>query len=191
MKRALDFLAGLIGIILLSPVMIIVSLIILITDGRPVLFKQQRVGKGNKLFTVYKYRTMRNGTGDIATEELKDADEKITKVGRFLRVYSIDELPQLFNILNGTMSLVGPRPLIPAEENIRKLRDEYNVYSVTPGITGLAQINGRDNLSIEEKALLDKEYIENQSLMLDIKIILKTFKKVIHHDDVREGSDTD
>lgn len=191
MKRALDFLAGLIGIILLSPVMIIVSLIILITDGRPVLFKQQRVGKGNKLFTVYKYRTMRNGTGDIATEELKDADEKITKVGRFLRIYSIDELPQLFNILNGTMSLVGPRPLIPAEENIRRLREEYNVYSVTPGITGLAQINGRDNLSIEEKALLDKEYIENQSLMLDIKIILKTFKKVIHHDDVREGSDTD
>lgn len=191
MKRALDFLAGLIGIILLSPVMIIVSLIILITDGRPVLFKQQRVGKGNKLFTVYKYRTMRNGTGDIATEELKDADEKITKVGRFLRIYSIDELPQLFNILNGTMSLVGPRPLIPAEENIRRLREEYNVYSVTPGITGLAQINGRDNLSIEEKALLDKEYIENQSLLLDIKIILKTFKKVIHHDDVREGSDTD
>lgn len=191
MKRALDFLAGLIGVILLSPVMIIVSLIILITDGRPVLFKQQRVGKGNKLFTVYKYRTMRNGTGDIATEELKDADEKITKVGRFLRVYSIDELPQLFNILNGTMSLVGPRPLIPAEENIRRLREEYNVYSVTPGITGLAQINGRDNLSIEEKALLDKEYIENQSLLLDIKIILKTFKKVIHHDDVREGSDTD
>ncbi|MBQ7549526.1 MAG: sugar transferase [Clostridia bacterium] len=191
MKRALDFLAGLIGIILLSPVMIIVSLIILITDGRPVLFKQQRVGKGNKLFTVYKYRTMRNGTGDIATEELKDADEKITKVGRFLRVYSTDELPQLFNILNGTMSLVGPRPLIPAEENIRRLREEYNVYSVTPGITGLAQINGRDNLSIEEKALLDKEYIENQSLLLDIKIILKTFKKVIHHDDVREGSDTD
>ena len=191
MKRALDFLAGLIGVILLSPVMIIVSLIILITDGRPVLFKQQRVGKGNKLFTVYKYRTMRNGTGDIATEELKDADEKITKVGRFLRVYSIDELPQLFNILNGTMSLVGPRPLIPAEENIRRLREEYNVYSVTPGITGLAQINGRDNLSIEEKALLDKEYIENQSLLLDIKIILKTFKKVIHHDEVREGSDTD
>lgn len=191
MKRALDFLAGLIGVILLSPVLLVVSLTILITDGRPVLFRQQRVGKGNKLFTVYKFRTMQNGTGDIATEDLKDANEKITKVGKFLRIYSIDELPQLFNILNGTMSLVGPRPLIPAEVTIRRLREEYNVYSVTPGITGLAQINGRDNITIEEKALLDREYVENQSLMLDIKIILKTFKKVIHHDDVREGSDSD
>lgn len=162
-----------------------VSILILALDGKPVLFRQERVGKDGKLFKVYKFRTMKNGTGDVATSDLSDANDKITKIGKFLRSTSIDELPQLFNILNGTMSLVGPRPLIPAEEEIHELRRKYNVYSVTPGMTGWAQINGRDNISNEKKALLDKEYVEKQSILFDIKIIMKTFIKVLKRSDIK------
>ncbi len=187
MKRIFDFVVSLFAVILLSPLLLIVSVMILVTDGSPVLFKQERVGKDNKIFTVYKFRTMRNGTGDIATSELADAEEKITKTGRFLRATSIDELPQLFNILNGTMSLVGPRPLIPAEAEIRELREQYGVYKVNPGITGYAQINGRDNISDEKKALLDKEYVEKQSFLFDIQIIFKTFIKVIKRSDIKDS----
>ncbi len=187
MKRIFDFVVSLFAVILLSPLFIVVSILILATDGSPVLFKQERVGRNNELFTVYKFRTMRNGTGDIATSELDDADEKLTKTGKFLRSTSIDELPQLFNILNGTMSLVGPRPLIPAEDEIRKLREQYGVYSVNPGITGYAQINGRDNISDEKKALLDKEYVEKQSFLFDIQIIFKTFIKVINRSDIKDS----
>lgn len=185
MKRLFDVIVSLFSIIILSPLMLAVSIAILVSDGAPVLFKQDRVGKGNKIFKVYKFRTMLNGTGDHSTEKLRNADSKITKTGKFLRLTSIDELPQLFNIINGTMSLVGPRPLIPAEKEIRKLREEYNVYSVTPGITGWAQVNGRDNISYEQKALLDKEYVEKQSFLFDIKIILMTVKKVLKHSDIK------
>ncbi|MBP3441801.1 MAG: sugar transferase [Clostridia bacterium] len=186
LKRIFDFVVSIFALIFLSPLFLVVSLAILITDGAPVLFKQERVGKDNKLFTVYKFRTMRNGTGDVATAELTDANEKITKTGKLLRLTSIDELPQLFNILNGTMSLVGPRPLIPAEKEIRELREQYGVYSVRPGITGYAQINGRDNIDDETKALLDKEYVEKQSFMFDLKIIFKTFMKVLKRADIKE-----
>lgn len=185
MKRIFDFLVSLFSVILLSPLLLIVSLMILAADGSPILFKQERVGKGGKLFKVYKFRTMQNGTGDYATAELNDADSKITKVGKFLRSTSIDELPQLFNILNGTMSLVGPRPLIPAEKEIHELRKKYNVYSVTPGMTGWAQINGRDNISNEKKALLDKEYVEKQSFKFDIEILFKTVGKVLKRSDIK------
>ena len=187
MKRVFDFTASLVAVILLSPLFLVVSVLILVTDGAPVLFRQERVGKDNKIFTVYKFRTMRNGIGDIATSELSDADEKITKTGRFLRLTSIDELPQLFNILNGTMSIVGPRPLIPAEKEIRELREQYGVYSVLPGITGLAQINGRDNIDDKTKALLDKEYVEKQSFKFDIEIIFKTFIKVLKRADIKDA----
>lgn len=186
LKRIFDFVVSIFALIFLSPLFLVVSLAILITDGAPVLFKQERVGKDNKLFTVYKFRTMRNGTGDVATAELTDANEKITKTGKLLRLTSIDELPQLFNILNGTMSLVGPRPLIPAEKEIRELREQYGVYSVRPGITGYAQINGRDNIDDETKALLDKEYVEKQNFMFDLKIIFKTFMKVLKRADIKE-----
>lgn len=187
MKRAFDFIVSLFAIILLFPLFLIVSVVILIDDGAPVFFKQERVGKDNKLFNVYKFRTMKNGVGDFATGELDDAHSKITRIGKFLRASSIDELPQLFNILNGSMSIVGPRPLIPAEDKIRKLRAEYGVYAVRPGMTGLAQINGRDNIGYKEKALLDKEYVENQSFWLDIKIIFQTVGKVLRRSDINEG----
>lgn len=176
-------------IIILSPLMLIVSLIIIIDDGMPVIFKQNRVGKNNELFSIYKFRTMKKETRNVATGELLEADEMITKSGRFLRKMSIDELPQLFNILTGKMSFVGPRPLIPEEKEIRELRLKYNVYSVRPGMTGLAQINGRDAISYEQKAMFDKQYVEEHSLIGDIKIMIKTVFAVLSAKDVVEGNE--
>ncbi len=188
MKRVLDFLISLFALIILSPLFLIVSVGVLISDGSPVFFRQKRVGKNNELFEIYKFRTMKRGTENVASNDLSDADVKITRLGKILRATSIDELPQLLNILNGSMSLIGPRPLIPEETRIRELREKYNVYSVRPGITGWAQVNGRDNVSAEKKALLDKEYVEKQSLMLDIKIFFMTIHQVLCRKDVNEGN---
>lgn len=188
MKRVLDFLISLFALIILSPLFLIVSVGVLISDGSPVFFRQKRVGKNNELFEIYKFRTMKRGTENVASNDLSDADVKITRFGKILRATSIDELPQLLNILNGSMSLIGPRPLIPGETRIRELREKYNVYSVRPGITGWAQVNGRDNVSAEKKALLDKEYVEKQSLMLDIKIFFMTIHQVLCRKDVNEGN---
>lgn len=191
MKRAFDFTVSLALIIILLPVFLLVSLIVLIDAGTPVIFRQYRVGKDNKLFYIYKFRTMRKNTRNAATAELTDSDKFITKSGRILRKTSLDELPQLVNVLLGDMSFVGPRPLIPEEKEIRALRKEYNVYSVKPGITGLAQVNGRDNLSIEEKALFDKEYVDKQSIGLDIKILFKTVMVVLKRENIKEGGEPD
>ena len=188
MKRVLDFIISLFALIILSPLFLIVSVGVLISDGGPVFFRQKRVGKNNELFEIYKFRTMKRGTENVASNDLSDADVKITRFGRILRATSIDELPQLLNILNGSMSLIGPRPLIPEETRIRELREKYNVYSVRPGITGWAQVNGRDNVSAEKKALLDKEYVEKQSLMFDIKIFFMTIHQVLCRKDVNEGN---
>ncbi len=187
MKRFFDFCASLILLIILSPLFLIVSLIIIIDDGMPVIFSQTRVGRGNELFSIYKFRTMKNGTRNVASGNLEESGECITKSGRFLRKTSIDEFPQLVNILTGKMSFVGPRPLIPEETEIRALREKYNVYSVRPGMTGLAQINGRDNLTVEEKAEFDRQYVENRTLLLDIKIMFKTVFAVLTGKDVVEG----
>lgn len=188
MKRVLDFIISLFALIILSPLFLIVSVCILISDGSPVFFRQKRVGKNNELFEIYKFRTMKRGTENVASNDLSDANVKITKFGKILRATSIDELPQFLNILNGTMSLIGPRPLIPEETKIRELRQKYNVYSVRPGITGWAQVNGRDNVTAEKKALLDKEYVEKQSLMFDIKIFFMTIHQVLCRKDVNEGN---
>ena len=189
MKRIFDFTVSLLLIILSSPVFLIVALIVLIDSGYPVIFKQYRVGKGNKLFYIYKFRTMRVNTRNAATDDLDEAEQAITKSGRILRKTSLDELPQLFNVLTGKMSFVGPRPLIPEEKEIRRIRKEYNVYSVRPGITGLAQVNGRDMLTAEEKALFDKEYVEKQSFMLDMKILFKTVLVVLKRENIIEGGE--
>ena len=191
MKRAFDFTVSLLLIIILLPVFLLVSLIVLIDAGTPVIFRQYRVGKDNKLFYIYKFRTMRKNTRNAATAELTDADKFITKSGKILRKTSLDELPQLFNVLIGDMSFVGPRPLIPEEKEIREIRKEYNVYSMRPGITGWAQINGRDSLSIEEKALFDKDYIDKQSISFDIKILVKTVSVVLKRENIREGNEPD
>ena len=178
-------------IIILSPLFLLISLIILIDAGCPVIFRQYRVGKDNKLFYIYKFRTMKKNTRNAAKCELEESESCITASGRLLRKTSLDEMPQLFNVLRGDMSFVGPRPLIPEEKEIRALRKEYNVYSVRPGITGLAQVNGRDKLSIEEKALFDKEYIDKQSLWLDFKILLKTVSVVLKRENIAEGGEAD
>lgn len=189
MKRFFDFTMSLLLIIMLSPLFLLISLVVLIDAGSPVIFKQYRVGKDNKLFYVYKFRTMQRNTRNVATDELTESVDCITKSGRVLRKTSLDELPQLFNILGGTMSFVGPRPLIPEEKEIRALRRDYGVYSVRPGMTGLAQVNGRDKLSIKEKALFDKEYVDKQSIWLDIKIMFKTVKVVLCREDISEGGE--
>ena len=191
MKRVFDFTVSLLLIIILSPLFLLISLIILIDAGCPVIFRQYRVGKDNKLFYIYKFRTMKNNTRNAAKCELEESESRITASGRLLRKTSLDEMPQLFNVLRGDMSFVGPRPLIPEEKEIRALRKEYNVYSVRPGITGLAQVNGRDKLSIEEKALFDKEYIDKQSLWLDFKILLKTVAVVLKRENIAEGGEAD
>ncbi len=187
MKRFLDILLSLVAIIVLSPLMLAISLIIVIDDGLPVIFKQDRVGRGDQLFKIRKFRTMKNGAPNISTADFEKSDEFITRSGRFLRKTSLDELPQLFNVLNGTMSFIGPRPLIPEENHIREIRRKYGVYAVRPGLTGWAQVNGRDCLSDEEKAEFDREYIERQSLAFDAKIFFRTIWVVLTGKDVVEG----
>lgn len=189
MKRIFDFIAALLLLILLSPLFLTIGIIILIDDGGPIIFKQYRVGKGNKLFYIYKFRTMKNGTRNVASGELGESDQSITRSGKLLRKTSLDELPQLFNILKGDMSFVGPRPLIPEEKEIRVLREKYNVFSVRPGMTGLAQINGRDTLDDEEKASFDRYYVNARSLLLDIRIIFKTVVVVLTGKNVVEGKE--
>ena len=191
MKRFFDFTVSLLVILALLPVFLIIGIIIAIDAGNPVIYKQYRVGKDNKLFYIYKFRTMKNNTRLAATKDLTEADSVITKSGRFLRKTSLDELPQLFNVLKGDMSFVGPRPLIPEEKEIRQLRKEYGIYSVRPGITGWAQVNGRDMLGDEEKALFDKEYIDKQSLIFDIKIMVKTVMVVLKRENIAEGGEPD
>ena len=187
MKRAFDFAASLTACIVLCPLFLVIALIILISDGSPVIYKQERIGKDMKKFTIYKFRTMKNGTRITATNNLTESEAQITAFGRKLRKTSIDELPQLFNILKGDMSFVGPRPLIVDEGEIHTLRQQAGVYSVRPGLTGWAQINGRDSISDEEKVKLDKEYIEKQSLWFDFKILLGTVTSVLKMKGVVEG----
>ncbi|OQA66783.1 MAG: Undecaprenyl phosphate N,N'-diacetylbacillosamine 1-phosphate transferase [Firmicutes bacterium ADurb.Bin262] len=190
MKRLFDIVFSLLGIVLAAPLMLAVALLVYLDDGGPVLYKQQRVGLNGQLFNIRKFRTMKNGTPNVPTAQLHEADACITRFGRFIRGFSLDEIVQLFNILEGTMSFVGPRPLIPAEKDIHQLRERYGVYAVRPGMTGLAQINGRDNLSVEQKAAYDKEYVENHTMALDIKILLKTVYNVLARKGVVEGSDS-
>ena len=189
MKRFFDLAAGLLLLIILLPVFAVIAAVIIIDDGRPVIFKQKRVGMNNELFSIYKFRTMKNGTRNAATGDLSESGDSITKSGRLLRKASLDELPQLFNIIKGDMSFVGPRPLIPEETEIRQLRLDYGVYAVKPGMTGLAQVNGRDNLEDKQKAVYDKEYVENHNIWMDIKIMFKTVFVVLTGKNVVEGKE--
>lgn len=187
-KRGIDIILAFGGIVVLSPVLLGIALAIKIDDPGPVFFTQKRLGQNKKYFRVYKFRSMKMSTPhDTPTHMLDDPDQYITKVGKFLRAHSLDELPQLFNVLDGSLSLVGPRPGLWNQDILTAERDKYGVNEMKPGITGWAQINGRDSISIEEKAKLDGYWKEHESFLFDVKCLLGTVMKVGHDDSVVEG----
>ena len=169
---------------LLSPILIIIAAFILFEDGFPILFRQKRVGRNNNNFWIYKFRTMKNNTPDIATHLLNENNFTYTKSGPFLRKFSIDELPQLINIIKGEMTFIGPRPALYNQNDLIELRTKHGVHSLLPGVTGWAQVNGRDELKIEKKVELDSYYKKNQTISLDIKIIFLTIIKVFKTENV-------
>lgn len=188
LKRAFDIVVSSVGLIVLSPVFLVLPLLIRLDSEGPILFRQKRVGKNKIYFDILKYRTMSIHTPkDTPTHLLENPEQYITKMGRFLRKTSLDELPQIFNILKGDMSIVGPRPALWNQEDLIAERDKYEANDVMPGLTGWAQINGRDELPIEVKAKLDGEYIEKISPKFDLMIFLKTFSSVLHSEGVKEG----
>ena len=186
-KRLIDFLLALIGSVVSLPFFIIIGIIIFIDNPGPIFFRQKRVGKNKKLFTLWKFRTMKTKTPDIPTHLLEHPEQYITRVGKLLRKLSIDELPQIYNILVGKMAVIGPRPALWNQDDLIAERDKYGANSVRPGLTGWAQINGRDELEIPVKAALDCEYVKRMSFGFDLKCFFGTVKAVFKHDGVVEG----
>lgn len=187
-KRLIDFLISLLGFVVLSPLFLILCLLIKITSKGPIFFKQKRVGIHKTYFDILKFRTMKIDTPkDVPTHLLSDPDQYITSVGRFLRKTSLDELPQLINIIKGDMSIVGPRPALWNQYDLIEQRDLYQANDVMPGLTGWAQINGRDELEISVKAKLDGEYVQRMSFLFDCKCFLLTITSVLKHEGVVEG----
>jgi O-antigen biosynthesis protein WbqP len=188
MKRLFDLLLSVFGLIILSPFLFAIILAIKIDSKGPVFFRQKRIGIHKTTFTIFKFRTMRTDTPkDVPTHLLDDPERFITKVGKFLRKTSLDEIPQIFNIISGSMSFIGPRPALWNQYDLIAERDKYGANSVRPGLTGWAQINGRDELSIENKAKLDGEYIRKMSFGMDIRCFFGTIRSVLKHDGVVEG----
>ena len=183
-KRFFDLTLSLIFILIFTPLFFMIFIIILIEIKGSAFHYSNRIGKNNKIFKMIKFKTMKDNTPDVATHLLENPGEYITKSGKFLRRTSLDELPQLFSIFSGKMSFVGPRPALYNQQDLINLRNKKNIHSLLPGLTGYAQINGRDNLSIEEKVLYDEYYLKNYSFCLDIKIILLTFLKLFKNKDV-------
>ena len=188
-KRLLDIVLSLTALIVLAPLLLVLALLVKLDSPGPALFKQKRVGRNEKLFDIYKIRSKyTSAPRDVATSELQNAESHITRVGRVLRKTSLDELPQLFNVLKGEMSLIGPRPLVPNEKDIHELRREKGAYRVRPGITGWAQVNGRDCVLPVDKARLDGYYADHISFGLDVKIIIFSVICVLTARGVREGA---
>jgi O-antigen biosynthesis protein WbqP len=185
MKRGFDVCLALCALLLLLVPIIMVSFLVRITSMGPVLYWSDRVGRCNHLFRMPKFRTMRVDTPAVATHLLADPDQFLTPVGSFLRKSSLDELPQLWSIIRGDMSFVGPRPALFNQDDLVALRTQYGVDKLVPGLTGWAQINGRDELPIPEKVKLDVDYLHQQSFTLDLKIILMTFLKVLRRDGIK------
>lgn len=186
-KRSLDWIASSTLIVLLSPLFALIFFCIKADSKGSILFRQTRVGKNGNPFVIYKFRSMKMGTPNVATAEFENPEDYITKSGRILRKLSLDELPQLFNVWKGDMSFVGPRPLIPDEKYVLQLRHRNGAESVLPGITGLAQVNGRDELKADEKAYWDGEYANKVDFLLDTKILFKTFFDVLQSKGIHEG----
>lgn len=187
-KRSFDIIASGLGLIVLSPVMLGIAVAIKCDSKGSVIFKQKRVGKNGKTFKCYKFRSMTtDAPRDCATSVLQNPEQYLTRVGRVLRKFSLDELPQLFCCFVGTMSVIGYRPLVLTEENCNEMRRRLGVFSMRPGISGYAQVHGRDDVYYKNKALLDAEYVKNASLWLDIKLIFQTVGVVLG----RKGNDSE
>lgn len=187
-KRFIDFILALGGLIVLSPIFIILCIWIKLNSKGPILFKQKRVGINKTYFNIFKFRTMYIDTpSDMPTHMLDNPDQFITKAGKFLRKTSLDELPQIINILKGEMSIIGPRPALWNQYDLIEERDRYHANDVRPGLTGWAQINGRDELEIPVKAKLDGEYVERISFLFDVKCFFGTIASVLKSDGVVEG----
>ena len=184
MKRILDLLASSFLIVLLSPVILMVAIFVAGTSTGPIFYWSDRIGRNNRIFRMPKFRSMRTGTPVVATHLLANPNAHLTSIGSFLRKSSLDELPQLLCILRGDMSLVGPRPALYNQYDLIDLRTQHGVHRLLPGITGWAQVNGRDELPIPEKVALDVEYLNNASIFLDCKILILTVVKVVRRDGV-------
>lgn len=187
-KRMIDFLLSLVGLLILSPVFLALAIIIKLESRGPILFKQRRIAMNKKEFYILKFRTMKVDTPkDTPTHLLKNPESYITSVGKFLRKTSLDEFPQIINIIKGEMSIIGPRPALWNQYDLIEERDKYKANDIKPGLTGWAQINGRDELPINIKAKLDGEYVKNLSIAFDVKVFIKTVLSVIRSEGVREG----
>ena len=188
-KRLCDFCISLICSIIFLPIFIILIIVVKLDSKGPVFFRQERVGKDKKLFHILKFRTMKVDTPkEIPTCMLENPEQYITRVGKFLRKTSLDELPQIWNILAGQMSLIGPRPVIPREKELIAERDLYGANDIRPGLTGWAQINGRDEVSWKETARLDGEYVQKMSISFDVKCFFKTIVAVLKREGMVEGT---
>lgn len=188
LKRVIDIVLSFCGLIVLLPVFALISLLIVIDDPGPVLFTQKRVGLNKTFFKLHKFRSMKMSTPhDMPTHLLENPDQYITKIGKFLRKSSLDELPQIWDIFVGNMSIIGPRPALWNQDDLVAERDKYGANDVRPGLTGWAQINGRDELEIPVKAKFDGEYVENISFAFDCKCFFGTITSVLKHDGVVEG----
>lgn len=184
MKRVFDFSFALFLLLLSLPVMILTGLLIFILDPGPVLYWSKRVGQNNELFLMPKFRTMKLSTPQVATHLLKDPDQYLIRLGGMIRLFSLDELPQLFSVLTGKMSFVGPRPALFNQDDLISLRTKKQIHTLPVGITGWAQINGRDSISIEKKVEIEEEYLKKRSFLFDLKIIILTAFRVIKPKDV-------
>jgi len=185
MKRLFDFTLAFIMLACFFPMMLIISVLIKLSSRGQIIFWSKRVGKNEKFFMMPKFRSMKIGTPQLATHLLGNNESNyLTALGSVLRRYSVDELPQLFSVIKGDMSIVGPRPALFNQYDLIKLRRKFGVNDIKPGITGWAQINGRDSISIHKKVILDVEYIKRRSIFFDIKIILKTISKVFSKKDI-------
>lgn len=184
MKRFFDLLLGLCALVILAVPILVVALLVRLTSPGPALYWSDRVGRGNRIFRMPKFRSMRVGTPAVATHLLQDPRSHLTPIGAFLRQSSLDELPQLWSILKGDMSFVGPRPALFNQEDLIALRTEKGVHELVPGLTGWAQVNGRDELPIPAKVALDVEYLQRRSLGFDLRILWLTAIKVLQRDGV-------
>lgn len=188
-KRALDFILSALGSIVLLPLHILIAIAIKVESKGPVFFLQKRVGKDKKYFRIIKYRTMRiDAPKDVPTHQLSNAEQYITRTGKILRKTSLDELPQVLNILVGQMSIVGPRPALWNQDDLIAERDKYGANDIRPGLTGWAQINGRDELGIPVKAKLDGEYVRHMRFLFDVRCLLATVFSVLQHKGIVEGA---